>query len=503
MLFNSYIFVLIFLPVTIVIYEISKRYFTREIAFIFLILFSLIYYAYWKVSYLPILLLSIIFNFYSGKFLSKQKNKKIKKITLIVSIIVNLTALGYYKYASFILNNISTLYGTEYNSLNIVLPLAISFFTFQQIAYLVDAYRGEVKEYSFTHYCLFVTFFPQLIAGPIVHHKEVLPQFMNKAAKLFDQKLFWLGLMQFILGLSKKVLIADTVAQYATPVFSAADAGLGVQTSEAWIAILAYSFQLYFDFSAYSDMAIGIGKMFGINLPINFNSPYKATSIIDFWRRWHITLSHFLRDYLYFALGGNKKGRFRRYVNLFLTMLLGGLWHGASWNFVIWGGMHGLYLIINNIWHKILLVLKLNYLRNSPLVNFLAKALTFFAVIEAWVLFRAESFQGARTIYIASFGGGPASNLSAEGTPANYIADPEMAIAIIVACSIIVFTLPNIQQIITKLDMSFKEIDLTIAPKNIYSRNWSLLIVSGVLSAIFVITLSSMNKISEFLYFQF
>ncbi|NES81878.1 MAG: MBOAT family protein, partial [Moorea sp. SIO2B7] len=277
----------------------------------------------------------------------------------------------------------------------IILPLAISFFTFQQIAYLVDAYRGETKEYNFLSYCLFVSFFPQLIAGPIVHHKEVMSQFADKSIYRFDPEDMAVGVTIFSMGLFKKVLIADSIAAYATPVFDAAAGGVSIMFLDAWVGALAYTLQLYFDFSGYSDMAIGVARMFGIKLPINFNSPYKAVNISDFWRRWHITLSNFLRDYLYIPLGGNRKGEFRRNFNLVITMLLGGLWHGAGWNFVFWGGLHGVYLIINHQWRSFRKSIGHDLKKSHWWSRGFGCIVTFLAVVVAWVFFRAENMKAA------------------------------------------------------------------------------------------------------------
>ena len=303
----------------------------------------------------------------------------------------NLALIGYFKYAGFFVSTVAALSGAEWRIEAIVLPLAISFFTFQQIAFLVDAYRHESSERNFLSYCLFVTFFPQLIAGPIVHHKQMLPQFARPGTFSFQPHLVSLGLTVFVLGLFKKVVLADSVAVYGTPVFAAADAGNTLTFFEAWGGALAYTFQLYFDFSGYSDMAIGLALIFGIRLPINFESPYKALSITDFWRRWHITLSTFLRDYLYIALGGNRRGPVRRYINLALTMLLGGLWHGAGWTFVVWGGLHGVYLVVNHAWHR---VVNPDWV-TSRLYRLAAWSITFLCVVIGWVFFRSESFSGA------------------------------------------------------------------------------------------------------------
>jgi len=336
--------------------------------------------------------------------LGSDEKKKTRKGLLILGVVVNLALLGYYKYANFFVEQVNWAVGSNFHLDKILLPLAISFFTFQQVAYLVDAYRHETKEYNFLHYCLFVTFFPQLIAGPIVHHKEMLPQFTKNSIYKFNYEHMAIGLTIFTIGLFKKVILADGVAIYATPVFNAAELGNALTFFEAWGGALAYTLQLYFDFSGYSDMAIGIAYMIGVKLPINFDSPYKATSIIDFWRRWHITLSRFLRDYLYFSLGGNKKGNIRRYINLFLTMLLGGIWHGAGWTFAIWGMLHGIYLVINHAWRK----LRKDIFKWSEHVGFfevvVARIFTLLAIIVGWVYFRADSVSGANHLMLTMLG---------------------------------------------------------------------------------------------------
>jgi alginate O-acetyltransferase complex protein AlgI len=305
---------------------------------------------------------------------------------------LNLAVLCYFKYTGFIFDSINTLTGAPLPFFNIVLPLGISFFTFQQIAYLVDVMRGARVERDIVSYTLFVSFFPHLIAGPLVHHAEMIPQF-KRGRTGRSSVLAARGLAIFAAGLFKKVVIADNLAQFVSPVFTHLDAGGAVTTPWAWLATLAYTLQIYFDFSGYSDMAIGLALLFGIRLPVNFRSPYQATSIIEFWRRWHITLSRFLRDYLYIPLGGNRLGEQRRYINLMLTMLLGGLWHGAGWNFLVWGGLHGVYLCINHLWrgwHG-----EGRAPATGPAAKGLGWAVTFFAVIIAWVFFRARTMAGA------------------------------------------------------------------------------------------------------------
>ncbi|HGZ70155.1 MAG TPA: MBOAT family protein [Nitratifractor sp.] len=322
MLFNSVIYIFLFLPFVFVVYfYLNKKHLTTA-AKAFLVFASLFFYAWWNVVYLPIILVSLLFNYAVGRTLSENKKIKLSKKTLLtLGITANLLLLGYFKYADFFISNLSTLLDTKLSLLHLTLPLAISFFTFQQIAYLVDSYRGETKEYDFLNYALFVTFFPQLIAGPIVHHSEMMPQFAKLKNSIFNYSNIALGLFIFTIGLFKKVVIADTFAQLATIGF---DQMGSLNFYEAWATSLSYTFQLYFDFSGYTDMAIGSALLFNIKLPTNFLSPYKATSIQDFWRRWHITLSRFLKDYIYIPLGGNRKRGLRTYTNLFTTFLLGG-----------------------------------------------------------------------------------------------------------------------------------------------------------------------------------
>ncbi|MCI5177845.1 MAG: MBOAT family protein, partial [Candidatus Electrothrix sp. AW3_4] len=350
MIFHSPLFLFIFLPLTVSFFYQLKKYFNRNAALGWLVFTSLLFYSYWQPAYLVLLLASILFNYLTGSILTSAPPER-KKIFLFIGIGVNITLLSYYKYSSFILKNISLLFDSSINFHPPLLPVAISFFTFQQIIYLVDIYKGDTGQPSLLNYLLFISFFPQLTAGPIVYPKEMLPQF-NESDLDFRYSHIALGGTLIIFGLFKKIVLADNLAYYVSPVFQSAESGNSIPFFYAWQGALAYTFQIYFDFSGYSDMAVGIARLFGISLPINFNSPYKAASIIEFWRRWHITLSRFLRVYLYFPLGGNRKGTKRKHFNLILTMLLGGLWHGAGWTFVIWGGLHGIYLMINHGWRK-------------------------------------------------------------------------------------------------------------------------------------------------------
>ena len=390
MLFNSYVFIFAFLPLSFFLYFYLNTKSTLW-AKSFLVLASLFFYSWWNILYLPIILGSMFFNYLLGEKLNKGNHKIFSaKTTLTLGILANLSLLGYFKYSDFFIENFNFLFNSNTQLLHLVLPLAISFFTFQQISYLVDAYKSETKEYDFLNYALFVTFFPQLIAGPIVHHKEMMPQFANKENLTINQKNISLGLFLFSIGLFKKVVIADSFAVWATKGF---DSGEILSIFEAWVTSLSYTFQLYFDFSGYTDMAIGIALLFNIKLPINFNSPYKALNIQDFWRRWHITLSRFLRDYIYIPLGGNRKGELFTYSNLMITFILGGLWHGAGWTFLFWGFLHGAALVIHRVWSSF----------GFKLWTWLAWFITFNFINIAWVFFRAKEWDDAIRILNSMF----------------------------------------------------------------------------------------------------
>ena len=343
------------------------------------------------------LIVLVLFNYAVGIALSRgfHAGRKLPGL-LAFGIVVDLAILAYFKYATFLLDNANIVLGTEFVFKKVILPIGISFFTFQKIAYLVDAYRGEAEEYNLLDFSLFVMYFPQLIAGPIVHHKEIIPQFRALPQKIFNAEDLAAGCALFTIGFAKKALVADTVALWADSAFSKALDGVP-SLYEAWMGTLSFTMQIYFDFSGYTDMALGLALMIGIRLPQNFNSPYQATSIIDFWRTWHMTLSRFLRDYLYIPLGGNRRGPARRYVNLMLTMLIGGLWHGAAWTFVVWGGLHGLFLVVNHAWHRVERHLGLAGVGLLPTMV-LSWLVTFLAVAIAWIFFRAGSFGAARNM---------------------------------------------------------------------------------------------------------
>ncbi len=382
MLFNSPAYLFLFLPVAVLLYFLLNRWRFGCTASAWLVLASLFFYGCWNPAYLPLLLLSLLVNFAIGTMLQQAgrsgKVGVVRRVLLPVGICLNLGLLGYYKYADFFVININSLMETTLPLPNLALPVAISFFTFQQIAYLVDCGRENARHLNFLNYCLFVTFFPKLVAGPIVHHQEMMPQFARLRNRLPAPRNMALGLFFFALGLFKKVCIADQFSVWAGTGFAAKNA---LTFFDAWGTSLSYTLQLYFDFSGYSDMAIGSALFFNIVLPVNFDSPYQAVSIQDFWRRWHITLSGWLRDYLYIPLGGSRKGLPRTCLNVFITFLLGGLWHGAGWTFILWGGLHGAALAAQRLWKE-------QGLRLSALLGWLC---TFLFVNASWVIFRAAN----------------------------------------------------------------------------------------------------------------
>jgi D-alanyl-lipoteichoic acid acyltransferase DltB (MBOAT superfamily) len=392
MLFNSFEFICVFLPVTVVAYFLLGRLAGAWAGKAVLIVASCVFYAWWNPIYLLLILAEVAFCYVVGQLLlSRPWSEGTRKLVAMLAIAVILFVLGYFKYAHFLLNTLNAVGGTSFTLAAIVLPLGISFHSFQQIAYLADCARGRASRSNLLDYGLFVTFFPQLIAGPIVHHNEMLPQLRDGSLARPVFLNIVIGLTIFGLGLFKKTVIADGLSQVTTPIFSAVNAHQGLSFLEAWCGVLAFTFQLYFDFSAYSDMAVGLARIFNLRLPINFFSPYKSTSITEFWRRWHISLSRFLRDYVYIPLGGNRHGPSRQLVNLMLTMLIGGLWHGAAWTFVVWGGLHGLYLVIHKLW-----IWALGARRPQGRAwSFLGWFLTMLAVSVAWVFFRAGDFTGA------------------------------------------------------------------------------------------------------------
>ena len=394
-----------FLPLTLTGYYLCAKRETLRIWV--LISASLIFYAYWDLRFLPLLIISVVINWFCSKLYTSFRSPSI----LITGVILNLLNIGFFKYTNFIVGNLASTIGFEFASWNIILPLGISFFTFQQISYLVDLKRQSAPLYPFHKYFLYVTFFPQLIAGPIVRHNEIIAQYKLDPFREGQYERLSKGFSLFLIGLFKKMILADTVAETASILFNQAATGSPLSFYGGWVAAFAYTLQIYYDFSGYSDMAIGLGSMFGLTIPVNFNAPYLAVSIRDFWRRWHITLSRFLRDYLYIPMGGNRYGLPRQVLALMVTMLLGGLWHGAGWTFVIWGGLHGLALILNHLWEK----------TGVSLPKILSWALTIIFVIFGWVIFRAENMNTAISVIGSMVGANGLSLSLPETMPPLYL----------------------------------------------------------------------------------
>jgi len=506
MLFNSFSFLLGFLPLTLIGYFLLAR---RNPAWgiAWLALASLFFYGWWDVRYVPLLLGSIVANYGCAQAIRRAQGRA-RNWWLGGAVAANLVLLGYYKYANFFYTSLT---GQHADVLQVVLPIGISFFTFTQIAFLVDTARGFVQEGRFIHYLLFVTYFPHLVAGPVLHHKEMMPQFADPRNALPRADNFSVGATIFIIGLAKKTLLADTLAPYANALFAAPGEPTLLM---AWGGVLAYSFQLYFDFSGYSDMAIGLSRMFGVHLPLNFNSPYKALNIVEFWRRWHMTLSRFLRDYLYIPLGGNRHGAVRAKVNLMVTMLLGGLWHGASWNFVLWGGLHGAYLVIAHAWQ--MLKARLGWHGGGRAGAVAAWALTFIAVAYAWVFFRAADLPSALRIVAGMSGQYGVALPDAIGARLGGLHDALAALGIkwtlggatqfvetwcwVLVAALVAFCAPNTQQIMHRFEPALDH-DGTAAPARLaWLPAPRPALATGMLA---VLCLLALSRPSEFLYFQF
>lgn len=382
MLFNSYIFVLLFLPACLTGYFILNHFRYEKCASGFLLGMSLWFYGYFNIRYLPIILISIWGNFLIHHQLCHRCRSVVRKILFGAALFFNLGLLFYFKYYDFFFSNLNQVFGSSFTLRHLVLPLGISFFTFQQLSLVIDTYRGEAPEYDFLDYALFVSYFPQLIAGPIVTHKELIPQFQDPQKRRVNWENFSRGLYLFTLGMAKKVILADVFGNAANWGFN----NIGqLDTINGAVVMLSYTFQIYFDFSGYCDMASGIAKMMNVDLPINFNSPYKALTITEFWERWHITLTRFFTRYIYIPLGGNQRGTVRTYCNIIFVFLVSGLWHGANWTFVIWGGLHGIFVVITRHFHRF-------FERLHPGLNWF---LTFGFVNIVWIFFRADSIKQA------------------------------------------------------------------------------------------------------------
>jgi D-alanyl-lipoteichoic acid acyltransferase DltB (MBOAT superfamily) len=499
-LFNSYEFIFFFFPAATLGFFLCGRARSRMLPMLWLLGASLFFYAWWNPHYIWLLLGSMILNFGIGRAVAYllERSSALAKWMLGLGVATNLGFLCFYKYTSFIVQNINAGFGAHLELPTIVLPLAISFFTFQQISFLVDIYRGAAPRSlgNPIEYATLVAFFPHLIAGPIVFYRELSPQFADPATYRFRYENLAIGATIFFAGLFKKVVLADNLAQNADAVFQASSQIIPT-LSDAWVGLLSYTLQIYFDFSGYSDMAIGLAWILGVKLPLNFNSPYKSLSIIEFWRRWHITLSRFLRDYLYVPLGGNAYGFPRQLINISITMLLAGIWHGAGWNFAIWGGLHGFYLVINHIWRR-------QIIGRFPRVERIAgyrvfcAVLTFTAVTFAWVFFRSTGWAPAANLIEGLVGAADV------GSPVGY---STKAVILIVAGAFIVFLCPNLYQLMN-VYRSMRPLH-DADERDVVAGVWSRLIWVPSLpwafgfAVVAIVSIIYVSRTSEFIYFQF
>jgi alginate O-acetyltransferase complex protein AlgI len=478
-LFNSYLFIFIFLPLTLFAYF-SVCNFSHRVGVYTLILSSLLFYACFDVRYTILVLGSILFNFTISQALARTLGERTslkRRVYVTLGVCFNLGLLGYYKYTDFFIANVNSLLGSSYALQHIFLPLGISFFTFQQIGYVVDVYNRETIPPHLREYMIFVLFFPHLVAGPIVHNREIIVQFQDHERKTPRWDNLYAGLTLFCVGLFKKVLLADTFAAYVGPGFEAASPHF----TQAWTASFAYTMQIYFDFSGYSDMAIGLARMFNIQFPQNFNAPYRALDIQDFWRRWHITLSRFLRQYLYIPLGGNKQGDARTLANLFVTFLLGGIWHGASWCFVAWGVLHGAGIVAHRLWNR----------QGLRLPRPLAWLATFFFVNFAWVFFRARTWDAALAMLRGMTGQNgfqvPNSFAALGRLPGVIVGGPPLVVDVAVLLVLL----------LALVEISFRPF------QDIVERYLPAGLQPVSYAALFLAATVCTNRISEFIYFQF
>ncbi len=494
MLFNSYEFLFLFLPVLLAVWWVVACV-ARQWLPMLLLAASALFYVLWGVRFFGLLAAMIGMNYAFGTALDAMPDDRPGPLTrrrlLGLAVALNLLPLCWFKYSGFLADNINALLGTRPAFTPPDLPLGISFYTFLQIAWLVTVYRRETRPEGFGVYALFASCFPYVVSGPIVRYRQFVPQLGGLAAP--DAAHIAPALTIFVIGLAKKVLLADSVAVYANSVFNAAEKGFPLTSAEAWVGSLAYTFQLYFDFSGYTDMAIGVALLLGIRLPDNFDSPYKSTGIVDFWRRWHITLGSWLRDFLYIPLGGSRAGKLKQYRNLFLTMLLGGVWHGAGWPFVVWGALHGAMLSVNHFFRGWARGRIPETLLGNPVTRLCSIALTFLCINAAWVVFRAETMRGAGRVYTGMLDGLRGGLIGSWETlfANNHVQDAQ-PLALLALCGALVWCFPNTREIV--FGRKEGRAWLSWTP----SRAWA--------TGLAVLTLGSLillSRKSVFLYFKF
>jgi len=494
MLFNSYEFIVGFLPICLLIYFSFSQRLGLERALGLLAFGSLAFYSYWNPAYLPLILSSVAVNFWLGTKLKDPNitDARTRRSYLLAGVVFDLGLLGYFKYANFAVDTWNYLSGSNVELARIALPLAISFFTFQQLGYVLQAYYGLQSQPTLVRYGFVVTFFPHLIAGPIVLHQEFFPQLKSSILK-FNKESFAVGATLFVFGLFKKVVIADNIARFSSPIFDALPQGIQPTTASAWLAVFAYSLQLYFDFSGYSDMAVGLARLFNLKLPANFESPYKAANVGEFWRRWHVTLSRFLRQYLYVPLGGNRGSSLRVSFNLFLTMLLGGMWHGAGWGFIIWGAVNGVFLVLHRLY---VMAWRKRHpgerpARASGLKLELGITFTFFLVMMSRVSFRAPDWDSSMIMYRSLLG---LVNVDQVVEPSfSLMRGTILSLGAYLICRV----MPNTQEMLADYD----PLPEPVSPSWIRFRlttPWALVVAVAL-----IIALLNFGEVSEFLYFQF
>lgn len=497
MLFNSYPFLFCFLPLLLLAWRLAGGFGSARLALV-LLFFSAVFYGFWGTGFLLLLAVMVGMNYAFGLALAAPENLKKRPLSLsrkgllALALTLNLLPLLWFKYSWFLAQNLALLFHTEWNFQPPGLPLGLSFYTFIQIAWLVSVYRRQIAPRGLARHALFSSCFPYVISGPIVRYEQVGPQFdalADPGAEGLAR-----GFSLFSIGLAKKILLADSIALYADAVFNAAEKAFPLSGAEAWLGSFCYTFQLYFDFSGYTDMALGLGLMLGLRLPENFNSPYKSTGIVDFWRRWHITLSAWLRDFLYIPLGGNRAGRLKQYRNLFLTMLIGGAWHGAGWTFMIWGALHGLMLSVNHFFRAQIKGSRLEAVLSSAPLRLLSIAFTFLCINFCWVVFRALSLDGALRVYTAMLTGpfslqpGPTGGL----LPNHYFQGWQ-PFALLILCAVLVWAFPNSREILQgRRDGSRPW--LAWRPSRLWASGLALLAFAALILV---------SRQSTFLYFQF
>lgn len=520
MLFISPAFIFLFLPVALTGFYVLQARFGRRPALYWLMLASFTFYATWNPADLPILLGLISCNFIFGILIARASSLPWRRLALAGGVAFNLLVLGYFKYRYFFMNNLASVLGIQVGVVTpaiATLPLGISFIVFQKIAYLVDVYQRRIAGAGWLDFSIFASFFPQLIAGPIVHYREVGPQLLRTETSPPVSERIAIGLTIFTIGLFKKVMLADSLSPFANSIFGAASAGTTLTFFEAWLGTLCYGLQIYFDFSGYCDMAIGIARMFGIKLPLNFFSPYRATNIGDFWRRWHITLSRFLRDYLYIPLGGNRHGGTRQITNLMVTMLLGGLWHGASWNFVLWGALHGAYLSIYHFWRS---KGGSSTARAGAMWAVINWAITFTAVFAAWVLFRAPTLEAAGSVWKSMAGLNGISfpqtwaSLAVhlpwlnglvrfEGAHSGRLFAADELMPVLLGGLTIVLLLPNTTQLMARYRPALSFNGLVTQDRRFFPQWHPTLLWATVTFLMFVVALLAPVRSHDFIYYQF